>query len=355
MSIIHLVESTQNPTANDCNASSCATAQGCPAMFGDTPISRRTLLKWTGVSATALILATALSGQVRATIDGPATGESSTEEPSPAEQTVGILIDLTRCTGCQSCTLACQIANDRPQTVTPPERLSSDAYSFVDIRSSATVADSNEPVYVKRQCMHCLHPACVSACTVGALQKSAAGPVVYDAGKCIGCRYCQYACPFGVPTYDWANALGLIHKCQMCAARQQEGQLPACIAACPNGALRFGKRHELLAQAHGQITSNPTRYVDHVYGEQEAGGTSVLYLSAVPFATLGFPTLGSEPIPHYAEMVMERTPLVALGVATVATVLHRLTRPSAEDPAAAAHPTHELTGSSDETHEGGVQ
>lgn len=335
MSAIHLIESTQDSTVE--NHGSC---ERCPLLSLNAKLSRRSLLKWTGVSATSLILATALASQVRASVDDPVTEGEDTEDPA-----VGMLIDLTRCTGCQSCALACQVANDRPQTTTPPTRLESDAYSFVDTRSSTT-ADNSESVYVKRQCMHCLHPACVSACTVGALQKSATGPVVYDASKCIGCRYCQYACPFGVPTYDWENALGLIHKCQMCAVRQQEGQLPACVAACPNGALRFGKRHELLAQAHAQITSNPERYIDHVYGEFEAGGTSVLYLSAVPFATLGFPDLGNEPIPHYAEMVMERTPLVALGVATIATVLHRLTR-------SADHPHEVAPDDNNESKEGG--
>lgn len=358
MSVIHLIEPTQNTAANgryDNDDSQLSTTQDGPAAActSGVKLSRRALLQWTGMSATALILATALAGQAQAT----------TVEPTTDEEAVGILIDLTRCTGCQSCALACQLANDRPQRTTPPYRLQSDAYSFVDIRSSTTTTGAGEPIYVKRQCMHCLHPACVSACTVGALQKSAAGPVVYDAGKCIGCRYCQYACPFGVPTYDWENALGLIHKCQMCAVRQAQGQLPACIAACPNGALRFGKRHELLAQAHAQIASNPARYVDHVYGEHEAGGTSVLYLSAVPFATLGFPVLGPDPIPHYAETAMARTPLVALGVATVATVLHRLTQPPTHDPATLAHAENEATANGNEARasagqqgrEGGVQ
>lgn len=176
--------------------------------------------------------------------------------------------------------------------------------------------------------MHCAHPACVSACTVGALQKTAAGPVVYDDSKCIGCRYCQYACPFGVPTYDWDNVLGLIHKCQMCAARQQNGQAPACVAACPNGALRFGKRHELLAQAHAQIDSNPDRYLDHVYG----GNRGRWHLGTLSFGGAlckpgVFPSSALSRSPDYAEMVMDADPSIALGVATVATVLHRLTKP----------------------------
>lgn len=257
------------------------------------------------------------------------TGEASSEDEW------AILIDTTRCTGCQSCALACKVINELPNPTEPPSRLGDDAYSFVDARQVAPevgagdeskAAGEESVTYVKRQCMHCLHPACVSACTVGALRKTASGPVVYDADKCIGCRYCQYACPFGVPAYGWDETLGLISKCQMCAQRLTEGQAPACVSACPNGALRLGKRVELLAQAHAQITSNPGRYVDHIYGEHEAGGTSVLYLSATPFAKLGFPTLGFEAAPEQAEFVMTSTPIVALSVAALATSLYWLTR-----------------------------
>jgi formate dehydrogenase iron-sulfur subunit len=171
---------------------------------------------------------------------------------------------------------------------------------------------------------------------VGALRKTPEGPVVYDSGKCIGCRYCQYACPFGVPTYEWDNPLGLIHKCQFCVTRLNEGEKPACAGACPSGALRFGKRREVLAQARAEIETNPGRYVDHVYGEHEVGGTSFLYLSAVPFREVGFPELASEPNPRYAEPVMTKTPVVALTVASMATGLNwilklRDARPEHED------------------------
>jgi formate dehydrogenase iron-sulfur subunit len=203
-----------------------------------------------------------------------------------------------------------------------PIQLTSDAYSFLDDYERIRDDADSEYIHVKRQCMHCVHPACVSACTVGALRKDENGAVIYQSEKCIGCRYCQYACPFGVPTYDWENPLGLIHKCELCTHRLADGQLPACIEACPNGALRFGKRRELLAQAKGQIASNPGRYVDHVYGEHEAGGTQVLYLSPVPFHLLGLPTLDGQPIPRYAEAVMEQTPAIALTVASIVTALH---------------------------------
>jgi len=247
---------------------------------------------------------------------------ASASAAEPNAEAAGILIDLTRCTGCNSCALACKVANDMPNPEMPPQALSSSALSYVSLEENAEGAS----FHVKRQCMHCLHPACVSACTVGALRKTADGPVVYDSHKCIGCRYCQYACPFGVPTYDWNNPLGLIHKCQMCFQRTAHGEEPACIAACPNGALRFGKRSDLLAQARARIVTHPELYEDHIYGEHEAGGTSVLYLSPVPFEQLRFPALSDQTVSHYAETVMNMTPAVALTVASLATGLHLILR-----------------------------
>lgn len=276
--------------------------------------SRRAFFKRLGLGAAAVAGCALLN-------DGQ-TAAASSEPAGDAEEAVGILIDLTRCSGCQSCALACKAANNMPEPDIVPTELNGDALSFVDIRISARESEA----YVKRQCMHCLHPACVSACTVGALRKTANGPVVYDSEKCIGCRYCQYACPFGVPTYQWDNVLGLIRKCEFCFERQAAGEKPACVAACPNGALRFGKRHELLAQAKAQVASLPERYIDHVYGEHEAGGTSMLYLSDVPFSLLGFPTLGDATISGSAETVMQLTPAVAATVATLATGLHLIMR-----------------------------
>lgn len=273
-----------------------------------SPISRRSFLKSLGAGAAAATLAPL--------VQAPAASASETS----AENSWGVLIDLTRCTGCESCVLACKQSNQLPNPTLLPNQFDTDAYTYL-----AKYPEIEYPyegrVYVKRQCMNCVHPACVSACTVGALRKSPEGPVTYDASKCFGCRYCQYACPFGVPAYEWENPLGLIHKCQFCNERLSEGEMPACAEACPNGALRFGRREELLAQAHAQIESNPGRYIDHIYGEHEAGGTSMLYLSAVPFTDLGFPELDPKPVPHYAEAVMKQTPVVALAVASVASGL----------------------------------
>jgi len=270
-------------------------------------VSRRDFMKGVGVGGALLTAGWLVS---RDASPAYASGLS--------EQYLGVLIDLTRCTGCGSCCSACQSVNNLPASASAPEQLDAGSYTCLEPHE-VSLDGKTETMYVKRQCMHCIHPACVSACTVGALKKSPQGPVIYDADKCIGCRYCQYACPFEVPTYDWGDPFGLIHKCQLCFSRLEEGQTPACAEACPNGALRFGRRDALLAQAHAQIASNPGRYVDHVYGENEVGGTSMLYLSPVPFDQLGFAALGEQAVPHYAETVMKGTPFIAVTVASAIT------------------------------------
>jgi formate dehydrogenase iron-sulfur subunit len=239
-----------------------------------------------------------------------------------------MLIDLTKCTGCRGCQAACKQWHNLPAETTHnwgsnqnPPRLSGKTRTLVTF-NEVEYQGNFAWVFAKRQCMHCEHPACASACTVGALQKTAEGPVVYDAGKCIGCRYCQYACPFDVPKFEWEQSLGLITKCDMCVDRQAEGMKPACAKACSTGAIAFGERDELLQEAKSRIAASPDKYVDHIYGEKEAGGTSVLYLSAIPFALIGFPQVGTVEIPRYAEAVMQQTPTIAIGMAAAASGLY---------------------------------
>ncbi len=246
--------------------------------------------------------------------------------------TKAMLIDLTRCIGCRGCQAACKQWHDMPAETTHnlgsyqnPQQTSSKTLTMVTFNE--VVRDGNlQWVFAKRQCMHCEHPACVSACTVGALQKTADGPVVYESGKCIGCRYCQYACPFDIPAFEWDQTLGLIRKCEFCVDREAEGLEPACVKACPTGALQLGEREALLAEAHQRIAAEPKHYVNHIYGEKEVGGTSVLYLSGVPFASLGFPVLGDEPPTAYTEAVMRQTPVIAVTVAAAASALYWIIR-----------------------------
>jgi len=240
----------------------------------------------------------------------------------------GMLVDLSKCIGCRACQAACKQWKELPAETTHnhgsyqnPPTLSGQTWTLITFNEVEYNGKFNW-VFAKRQCMHCEHPACASACTVGALHKTEDGPVTYDTSKCIGCRYCQYACPFDVPKFEWDQTLGLIGKCDFCADRQAEGLEPACAKACPTGALTFGDRQELLVEAKKRIALQPNKYVDHIYGEHEAGGTSYLYLSSVPFALLGFPAVGKEVIPRYAETVMRQTPTVALGVAAVASGLY---------------------------------
>jgi len=216
-----------------------------------------------------------------------------------AESSVAMLYDSTKCIGCRACQNACKDWNGNPAEPDPtglydaPMELSADTWTLIQLYEG-----NNEPSFIKLQCMHCLHPACVSACPVHALQKTVEGPVTYDPKRCIGCRYCMVACPFGVPRFEWDEVLPKVAKCTFCKDRLAVGDGPACVEACPTGALIWGTRGELLAEAESRLANNPDKYVNHIYGKEDGGGTSVLYLSHVPFENLGLPELGPEPVPE---------------------------------------------------------
>lgn len=211
-----------------------------------------------------------------------------------------ILVDITRCIGCQSCVVACKAAHGFP--VEPETQLSATAY---------TVVQEHNGKFVRRMCLHCDKPTCESVCPVGAIHKLPTGPVVYDRDACMGCRYCLQACPFQAPAYEWDKLAPYVAKCDFCAARQAAGQPPACIEACPVAAAQFGDRDELLAEAHRRIREKENG-VQYIYGEQEAGGTSVLFLSDVPFEQLGFITsVGKYPLPGLSVTALNEAPMVA--------------------------------------------
>lgn len=232
-----------------------------------------------------------------------------------------ILIDVSRCQGCGNCQRCCNLENNL-QCRDGETELGAETYTV--IKECQPVP--GETRFVKRACMHCLEPGCVAACPVAALHKTPEGLVVADRSKCIGCRYCQYACPFSIPKFEWDNTLGVMRKCTGCIERIKEGEIPACCAGCPSGALKAGTRGELLKEAHARIAAHPGRYIDHVYGEFEAGGTSRLYLSDVPFEELGLPKVDTLPVPHYATPIVTKTPTVALSVAAVSTATYAFLR-----------------------------
>jgi formate dehydrogenase iron-sulfur subunit len=190
-----------------------------------------------------------------------------------------ILTDLTKCIGCEACVYACKEINGLPQN-TDVGKLSPTTWTYVKRVNG---------VNIRQQCMHCLDPTCVSVCPVAALQKTAEGSVIYLEDRCMGCRYCLMACPFEIPKYEWDKALPRVQKCIMChEKRVAQGEQPACTSVCPTGATIFGERESMINEARQRIGNNPDRYIDHIYGVEEAGGTSVLYLSDVPFEKLGF-------------------------------------------------------------------
>jgi Fe-S-cluster-containing dehydrogenase component len=197
------------------------------------------------------------------------------------------------------------------------------------------------PVYAKVNCLHCNDPACVSACIVGALRKQPNGAVTYDAGKCMGCRYCMVACPFQMPTYEYDNVwTPQVRKCTLCSneGHPNKGGVPACVQACPKECLTYGKRSELLARARETIKRHPDIYVDHIYGEHEAGGTSWLYLSAVPFERLDFLKVEPKAPPRLSEAIQHGVfkhfmpPIAWCGILGLAMWLTRSESPQVTPP-----------------------
>jgi Fe-S-cluster-containing dehydrogenase component len=217
------------------------------------------------------------------------------------------LFDATRCIDCRACMVACSVENKIEMDKT--------RIWVAGLGVTGVFPDLKRGTMVYH-CMHCNHPDCLSACPVGAYHKREDGPVIYNPDKCIGCRYCMNACPFGVPHFDYDKGLiegAFIDKCTFCPQRVDNGLEPACVATCPTDALTYGERDELLKMAHARIAAHPGRYIDHVYGEFENGGTSYLILSHVPFSELGLPTLPETPVNQVSEAAIGLTLPVALG------------------------------------------
>jgi Fe-S-cluster-containing dehydrogenase component len=244
---------------------------------------------------------------------------------------VGILYDSTLCVGCKACMSACKAANGAPAVVPAEladwnqgqwdssEDLDGRTLNVIKVYVNGTREVKDREIdgfaFVKRHCLHCVDPSCVSVCPVSAMRKDPVkGIVTNDKDACMGCRYCSYACPFGVPQFDLSQPYGRINKCQMCEHLQAKGGFPACCDVCPTGASLFGKLTDLQKEAEKRISlasgadydfprgrlgdasrpPNPghiAHYQKKVYGEKEAGGTQVRYLAGVPFPRLGLPAL----------------------------------------------------------------
>ena len=278
-------------------------------------IGRRDFFKV--ISAGAITAATATNGFAR----------EKKQLPTDAK---GILFDSTLCIGCKLCEKGCKEFNDMPpeqsdkvEDLNVPniwdnaDDLSAKTLNKIKLykNGNAATKDSQKDGYafIKRACMHCIDPDCISACPVTALDKNpTTGVVTYDAKACIGCRYCQIACPFNVPKFEWDEPFPKIVKCQMCDHVQDSDGVPGCCYFCPTGASLSGTVEELLAEAHKRIQLEDgskygypvksltdgekaqhtvKKYVNYVYGEKETGGTQYLILSSVPYHDLGLPNL----------------------------------------------------------------
>lgn len=268
---------------------------------------------------------------------GPGAALATTEKKALPPEAIGILYDSTLCIGCQACMTACKIANKMPiETDDPfrrwdtPQDLSASTLNIIKRYADGNAATKDQEqdgyAFVKRQCMHCLDPSCVSACPVSALRKDKrSGVVTYHKEACIGCRYCQVACPFNIPKFQWASTTPEIVKCQLCQHLVKDGKYAACCAACPTGASLFGPMEELIAEAKRRLRLEPGvqadfplnrigpgetpkttshkvgRYIQHLYGENEVGGTQNLLLAGVPFGKLGLPELPDEAFVRLAD------------------------------------------------------
>lgn len=270
-------------------------------------ISRRNFL----IGSAAAIGSTALLGSYK--------DASASKEFAGWPDRLGCLTDLTACVGCRSCEKACNEANNLPKPDMPfddasvfKEMRRPTAHAYTVVNQYKNPKDASKPLYRKVQCNHCNEPACASACPIHAYTKTPEGAVLYDPDKCFGCRYCMIACPFYVPAYDYESAFEpKIVKCVMCYDRIKTGGLPACADACPVGAITFGKRSELINIARKKIMDTPDRYINHIYGEHEVGGTSWLYISGVPFEHYGFPTnLPKKPLIEETKGFLGAVPVV---------------------------------------------
>jgi Fe-S-cluster-containing dehydrogenase component len=247
---------------------------------------------------TALKVAFAGAAAAIGTAVEPLSAKSSISLAAPADA-VGLLYDTTKCIGCKACVNACREANGLAPDTTwsgglyhAPLDLSERAKTVIKLYD-----DGEQRSFFKAQCMHCIDPACASACMLGAFKKREYGIVSYDVNYCIGCRYCEVACPYGVPKFEWSKASPKMVKCELCNHRIAQGRIPACAEVCPKGAVIYGKREDLLREAKTRLAENPGKYIQKIYGEHDGGGTQCLYLSHVPFEKLGLPVLSTESTP----------------------------------------------------------
>ena len=311
-------------------------------------VSRRSFLKWAGAANLAIVAGTTAVGASNQHFEG-----------YPDSQ--GVLYDSKLCIGCRKCEKGCNTVNELPAPEKPFEDLSllkekrrTDHKTFTVVNNYGAPEGSGGEKFSKIQCNHCLEPACAAACFVKAFKKTPSGAVVYDASICVGCRYCMIACPFEIPAYEYEEVLTpRVTKCTLCYPRISKGLLPGCVESCPTEALNYGKRSDLLKIARARISDNPGQYGDHIYGENEMGGTNWLYISAAPFEEIGLNEhLGTKPAIEYTAGTLSAVPIVVglwpVFLTGAYAMTKRRQKVSREEQAAAVAAAVEKTGAAAE-------
>jgi formate dehydrogenase iron-sulfur subunit len=268
-------------------------------------MDRRGFLKSLGVSMLGMI----------GTAFTPSRPNAAAMGSDSGKEFKGVLVDTTRCIGCRSCEEACAAAHDLPVPDTADESVMNEKRDTSTTQLTVVNRYQTDKgiIFVKKQCMHCGQPACVAACIVKAMKKNEEGPVTWET-NCMGCRYCMVSCPFDIPKFEYNSWNPKIQKCNLCWEQGfTKGETPACVDACPTKTLLFGNKRELVAEARRRIYAEPKKYVDYIYGENDVGGTSWIYLSAVPFDQIGFKTdLGSVSYPEYSTGFLYSEPIVLI-------------------------------------------
>jgi formate dehydrogenase iron-sulfur subunit len=212
-------------------------------------------------------------------------------ENSQTHQGMAMLIDVTKCVSCWWCYAACKEHNKLQETAKPdlanPPRLAPDVWTTL-----SSVRKGGEWVSRKTACNHCTEAACVEVCPTGALSYNSLGYVQYDRDRCSGCGYCAEFCPFGVPQMeaDKVTGVAIMNKCTFCHDRVTNGEPPACAAACTTGAIKYGKRSELITGAEERVAELGQNGVKaSVYGVEELHGLHVMYVLDDKPETYGLP------------------------------------------------------------------
>lgn len=232
-------------------------------------LPRRTFIKLTGAAAAAA----AVSG-------------AGVESAVSAGQEKSILIDISKCTGCRVCVLACKQWNRLPSEENKFSKTDNgspyfSAINWINIvfKQYINGADGGEKwIYTRQSCMHCRNAACVIVCPANAITHNEFGAVVIDEKKCIGCNYCIANCTFNVVGFDQSR--NIARKCTLCSDRLAQGLAPACAHSCPTGALTFGDRSDILNLAGARVEElkkNGHKNVE-LYGLSELEGLQMVYV-----------------------------------------------------------------------------